>query len=500
LITPYSGIPPIAEKAQSKLSMRKKMIKTQDVVRDENGKTRRNYSHSERIRIVMEGIRGKCSVAELCRREGIKPSLYYRWRKEFFEGGKQRLSGNNRWHTRDNEVKALRLENNQLKTLAGGLNLKADLLKKSLIGRGRRSKRSKPFSQAEKMEIIHLVGQTSNSVKQTLAELGIIRSTFYKWYGRYRAEGYEGLANRYTPKKLKAKDSKNVSAVFSVLHSPPSEFGINRTSWRMKDLQRCLAESGFALSLHTIRKIIKDAGYKWKKAKIVLTSSDPNYRQKVDRIKEILSSLKEDERFFSIDEFGPFAVKVKGGRRLVGPSESPSVPQFQKSKGCLIVTAALELSKNQVTHFYSKKKNTDEMIRMWQCLLETYRGYERLFLSWDAASWHISKKLQRKVDQINRSEYRQINNTPLVELAPLPASAQFLNVIESVFSGMARAIIHNSNYQSVEEAMTAINRYFRERNEYFLKYPKRAGKKIWGEELVTTEFCETKNFKDPKYR
>jgi len=480
--------------------MRKKMSKTQDVVPNEYGKRQRNYSGSEKICIVMEGISGKCSIAELCRRERIHPSLYYRWRKEFFEGGKQRLSGNKLQHNRDNEVSALRLENNQLKTLAKGLNLKAELLKKCLIGRGRRSKRSMLFSQAEKMEIIHLVEQSSDSVKQTLAELCINRSTFYKWYGRYRAEGYEGLANRYSPKKLKAKDSKHVSAVFSVLHSPPSEFGINRTSWRMKDLERCLAERGFALSLHTIRKIIKDAGYKWKKAKIVLTSSDPNYRQKVDRIKEVLSSLKEDERFFSIDEFGPFAVKVKGGRKLVGPSESPSVPQFQKSRGCLIVTAALDLSKNQVTHFYSKKKNTDEMIRMLQCLLERYRGYERLFLSWDAASWHISKKLQRKVDQINRIEYRQINNTPLVELAPLPASAQFLNVIESVFSGMARAIIHNSNYQSVEEAMTAINRYFGERNEYFLKYPKRAGKKIWGEELVTIEFCETKNFKDPKYR
>ena len=87
-----------------------------------------------------------------------------------------------------------------------------------------------------------------------------------------------------------------------------------------------------------------------------------------------------------------------------------------------------------------------------------------------------------------------------VELAPLPASAQFLNVIESVFTGMARAIIHNSNYGSVDEAMAAIDRYFAERNEHFQTYPKRAGKKIWGYERVPCEFSEAQNCKDPKRR
>ena len=268
----------------------------------------------------------------------------------------------------------------------------------------------------------------------------------------------------------------------------------------MKDLKKCLAERGVTLSYPTIRKIMRSAGYRWKKAKIVLTSCDPDYREKVDRIQEILSSLEVNERFFSIDEFGPFAVKIQGGRKLVGPGESPSVPQFQKSKGSLTVTAALELSKNQVTHFYSKRKNTDEMIRMLEVLLEKYAGCERLFLSWDAAAWHTSKKLLTKINQINRTDYRRKNKTPLVELAPLPASAQFLNVIESIFSGMARAVIHNSDYGSVEEAMAAIDRYFEERNEYFRKHPKRAGKKIWGEELVASKFCESQNFKDPRFK
>ncbi len=97
-------------------------------------------------------------------------------------------------------------------------------------------------------------------------------------------------------------------------------------------------------------------------------------------------------------------------------------------------------------------------------------------------------------------EYRNKHNTPFVELAPLPSSAQFLNVIESVFSGMAKAVIHNSDYQSIDECKLAINRYFSERNQAFLENPKRAGKKIWGEEVVKAVFKDSNNCKDHKYR
>jgi hypothetical protein len=87
-----------------------------------------------------------------------------------------------------------------------------------------------------------------------------------------------------------------------------------------------------------------------------------------------------------------------------------------------------------------------------------------------------------------------------VETAPLPAGAQFLNVIESVFSGMARAIIHNSNYGSLDEAKAAIDRYFAERNDHFRQYPRRAGKKLWGSERELPIFAEANNCKDPRYR
>ena len=75
-----------------------------------------------------------------------------------------------------------------------------------------------------------------------------------------------------------------------------------------------------------------------------------------------------------------------------------------------------------------------------------------------------------------------------------------MNVIESIFGGMAIAIIHNSDYESVEKAKEAIDRYFRERNEYFAKNPRRAGNKIWGQEIVVPKFQESHNCKYAKWR
>jgi hypothetical protein len=88
----------------------------------------------------------------------------------------------------------------------------------------------------------------------------------------------------------------------------------------------------------------------------------------------------------------------------------------------------------------------------------------------------------------------------LIETVPLPSGAQFLNVIESVFSGMSRAIIHNSNYPSVDAAKEAIDCYFSERNTNFQEHPRRAGKKIWGREREPALFTDSNNCKDPRYR
>jgi hypothetical protein len=297
----------------------------------------------------------------------------------------------------------------------------------------------------------------------------------------------------------KAQDDKTKAAIFALLHSPPSAHNINRTTWKMDDLRKVLKRQGYSLSAGTIRKVIRAAGFRWRKARIALTSNDPHYREKVEKITHRLSILRPTERFFFIDEFGPFALKMRGGLVLCGPKDVPVVPQYQRSKGSVIVTAALELSTNQLTHFYSPTKDTDEMIKLLDLLLVRYADCKRLYISWDAVSWHDSERLHDKVVEVNRKAYRRTHRTPAVALLPLPSRAQFLNVIEAVFSGMARAIIHNSDYQSVQEAKAAIDRYIRERNRYFTRHPKRAGRKIWGQERVPCHFSAAHNCKDPRW-
>ena len=106
----------------------------ESVVRDIRRNTRRKYSTEEKIRIVLEGLKGEVSITELCRREGIVSNLYYRWSKEFLEAGKKRLSGDTAREATSSEVGDLRSENDQLKQLVAELSLKNRLLKKSLTG------------------------------------------------------------------------------------------------------------------------------------------------------------------------------------------------------------------------------------------------------------------------------------------------------------------------------------------------------------------------------
>ena len=144
-------------------------------------------------------------------------------------------------------------------------------------------------------------------------------------------------------------------------------------------------------------------------------------------------------------------------------------------------------------------RTTEEMIRLVDVLTEQYAGMETLYFCWDAASWHMSKRFYAKIARVNVKSSLG-DGIPHIELVPLPACAQFLNVIESVFSGMARAIIHNSDYSPTGEAKEAIDRYFADRNDWFQKNPRPAGNKIWGKERTPPIFSENQNCKDPRWR
>ena len=103
-------------------------------VRDIRRKTRRRFSAEEKIRIVLEGLRGEESIASLCRREGIAANLYYKWSKEFLEAGKKRLLGDTQRAATSTEVTDLRKENSRLKEVVAESVLEIRLLKKSVTG------------------------------------------------------------------------------------------------------------------------------------------------------------------------------------------------------------------------------------------------------------------------------------------------------------------------------------------------------------------------------
>ena len=98
--------------------------------------TRKLHSSEEKIRIVLSGLRGEDSIAELCRKEGIAQSLYYSWSKEFLEAGKKRLAGDTARQANTGEVKGLRAEAMALKELVADLSLENRLLKKNMTGAG----------------------------------------------------------------------------------------------------------------------------------------------------------------------------------------------------------------------------------------------------------------------------------------------------------------------------------------------------------------------------
>jgi transposase len=109
---------------------------TEAAVREIRRRTRRKFSPEEKVRIVLEGLRGEQSVSELCRREGIAANLYFRWSKEFLEAGKKQLAGDTVREATSDEVKGLRSENRELNEVVAEITLSNRVLKQSLTGHG----------------------------------------------------------------------------------------------------------------------------------------------------------------------------------------------------------------------------------------------------------------------------------------------------------------------------------------------------------------------------
>ena len=113
---------------------KKSKTSPESIVREIKRKTRRKFTAEEKIRIVLEGLRGEESITDLCRKEGIHPTMYYKWSKSFLESGKRQLSGDTLREASSNEVKELWGENDELKMLVAELLLRTRVLKKTLRG------------------------------------------------------------------------------------------------------------------------------------------------------------------------------------------------------------------------------------------------------------------------------------------------------------------------------------------------------------------------------
>jgi transposase len=301
-----------------------------------------------------------------------------------------------------------------------------------------------------------------------------------RYFKVYSESGLQGLFAPSTPRPSRvAIDTEKANRILALLHCRPDSLGFNRMSWTKTDLVQAYKERHReGISINKVSILIKRLGYGWRKARRVLTSPDPNYREKAELLWNTLRALSESELLFYCDEWGPVQVNRRGGRAYRLKGSVPRIPRHQVSKGTVSLVAALSATTNQITWLFVPSKDSESMIRLLETLYNQYHDNSKLYITWDAVSWHNSVSLTQWVDEFNAGTSGE-RRGPRIELVPLPTSAQFLNAIEGVFSGMTRAVINNSDYKCPEDMKAAISRHFNLRNQYYAEHPTRAGNKIW---------------------
>jgi transposase len=312
------------------------------------------------------------------------------------------------------------------------------------------------------------------------SRVGISTARIERWAASYRRYGEAGLCDRGRrkfPNRKKARVTK--AQLLEIFHNQPRTYGINRASWTGKSLAEAFYnEFRVTISGATASRHLRKSGYTMRRARQVLTSSDPDYGTKVEVLLQTLRTLGDNEALFFVDELGPLAIKKYGGTSYVERGQELVVPQVQTPKGSIALAAALSATTNQMTWCFTQSKDTTAMIDLIEVLFNEHQNRTRLYITWDAASWHGSISLVDWLDTFN-VKTTQTEEGPLIALVPLPSRSQFLNVIESAFGAMKKAVIHHSDYKTAHEMKSAISQHFRERNAYFKDNPRRAGKKIW---------------------
>lgn len=486
----------------------------------------------ERLR---SGFRRKVAARRFCEDRGIKIRTFYRWYHSYAEKGLLGLVP--KWGNRRKKTAKKKKPVSPVPTLGKTLSAKVKInLRNPLLTLYQINfivqqnsifpKDVKTFSSclldqlqlekqgnrimclsrkltAEEKRVLqkHLIGKQRNPQVRALALLMMdsgsflqelmlktqhSKTTIIRWQRRFKTEGISFVETKINPLKWEEKKHQEKIRVIDILHSPPMSFDINRTNWTYNSIVLAYETLyGDHLAKGALKRIIKEAQYTWKRARTMLTSKDPLYREKVNQLLSTLHSLTSADAFFFIDEAGPWRVKKYGGKVLTAPEEKRIIPASQPEKGAVYMIAALEAQTNQVVYQFISGKNASAIVKLLQTLLNRYSAYSRICLTWDALSSHNSKKVNDWITSTNANSKR--DGTPIFEVSPLPSNAQFLNVVESTFRNIRKAVIYNSDYQSIEEMQQAITRFLNERNAYFLLNPRRAGNKIWDKELFTAE-------------
>jgi len=169
--------------------------------------------------------------------------------------------------------------------------------------------------------------------------------TIKQWLKSYNELGLEGLEDKRKNRdvrKFVERSEIRTHRIIEFIHQNPKTFGINRSHWTQTSLATAYeTKYGENFSTKTIGKLIRKSGYSIKRARKVLTSPEPDYKEKVELLLKTLWSLKPDEMFFFIDELGPLQIKKYGGKGYFRKEDRPTVPQKQISKGSITLCGAL---------------------------------------------------------------------------------------------------------------------------------------------------------------
>ena len=225
---------------------------TRSFVRTVKAASRRKYTPEEKIRIVLEGFRREVTVSDLCRREGIKPHSYYAWTKEFMEAGRERLTRDMVRDATQQEVQALRREKRRAEAVGGGAVPGGVPSQKNghpdTPGRGRYQR----MSAVEKTEVLARVASSSVPKRKALGELGVPRSTYYRWLRRREQRGLEDDAGGGKP-PWNRLTSREVDHVLSAAREMPELSPRQLASWVTDNM-------AFSVSESTVYRILRREG------------------------------------------------------------------------------------------------------------------------------------------------------------------------------------------------------------------------------------------------